>query len=171
MHHVRISIGAPSGTIVNATPGSTIPSQPNADIPQIPPQIGALPMLTRHLSYRLEDYLRLMEQRRIHMMNRGASKDTIEKNTFPHKYKRIKRSSDEMEDNTEKCTICLSDFEDTEDVRRLPCMHLFHIECIDQWLSSNKRCPICRVDIETKETKDAASGSPLSSENPFIVPT
>jgi len=46
-------------------------------------------MLTRHLSYRLEDYLRLMEQRRIHMMNRGASKDTIEKNTFPHKYKRV----------------------------------------------------------------------------------
>lgn len=171
MHHVRISIGAPSGTIVNTTPGSTIPSQPGADIPQIP-QLGSLPMLTRHLSYRLEDYLRLMEQRRIHMMNRGASKDTIEKNTFPHKYKRIKRSSDEMEDNTEKCTICLSDFEDTEDVRRLPCMHLFHVECIDQWLSSNKRCPICRVDIETKETKDAASGSPLPSETtPFIVPT
>lgn len=29
----------------------------------------------------------------------------------------IKRSSDEMEDNTEKCSICLADFEDTEDVR------------------------------------------------------
>lgn len=57
-------------------------------MPQIP-QLGSLPMLTRHLSYRLEDYLRLMEQRRLHMMNRGASKDTIEKNTFPHKYKRV----------------------------------------------------------------------------------
>jgi hypothetical protein len=33
-----------------------------------------------------------MEQRRIHMMNRGASKDTIEKNTFPHKYKRVSNS-------------------------------------------------------------------------------
>jgi len=74
--------------LIQTTPGSTIPSQPGAEIPQIP-QLGSLPMLTRHLSYRLEDYLRLMEQRRIHMMNRGASKDTIEKNTFPHKYKRV----------------------------------------------------------------------------------
>ena len=31
-----------------------------------------------------------------------------------------------------------------EDVRRLPCMHLFHVECVDQWLGQNKRCPICR---------------------------
>lgn len=65
-----------------------MPPQPGADLSQMS-QIGALPMLTRHLSYRLEDYLRLMEQRRLHMMNRGASKDTIEKNTFPHKYKRV----------------------------------------------------------------------------------
>jgi HRD ubiquitin ligase complex, ER membrane component len=33
-------------------------------------------------------------------------------------------------------------------------MHLFHVECVDQWLSSNKRCPICRVDIETHLNKD-----------------
>jgi len=61
-----------------------MPSQPRADLSEL-----ALPMFTRHFSYRLEDYLRLMEQRRLHLMNRGASKDTIEKNTFPHKYKRV----------------------------------------------------------------------------------
>ena len=33
-------------------------------------------------------------------------------------------------------------------------MHLFHIECVDQWLPTNKRCPICRVDIEKKANGD-----------------
>ncbi|ESP01849.1 hypothetical protein LOTGIDRAFT_138976, partial [Lottia gigantea] len=83
--------------------------------------------------------------------NRGASQAVIEQNTLPHKYKQVKRCGDEEEENDdqlEKCTICLSEFEDGEDVRRLPCMHLFHIECVDQWLCTNKKCPICRVDIE-----------------------
>lgn len=52
------------------------------------------------------------------------------------------------DDDLEKCTICLYEFEVEEDVRRLPCMHLFHVECVDQWLITNKRCPICRIDIE-----------------------
>jgi len=56
-------------------------------------------------------------------------------------------------DDVEKCTICLSDFEDDECVRRLPCMHLYHIDCVDQWLATNKRCPICRVDIEAHSSK------------------
>lgn len=34
--------------------------------------------------------------------------------------------------------------------RRLPCMHLFHQVCVDQWLITNKKCPICRVDIEAQ---------------------
>lgn len=42
------------------------------------------------------------------------------------------------------------EFEEDEDVRRLPCMHLFHVPCVDQWLGLNKRCPICRVDIEAQ---------------------
>ena len=44
----------------------------------------------------------------------------------------------------------ISEFEEDEDVRRLPCMHLFHVPCVDQWLGLNKRCPICRVDIEAQ---------------------
>ena len=63
-------------------------------------------------------------------------------------------ANDEKDNDNEaevdKCTICLCELDDGEDVRRLPCMHLFHVSCVDQWLTLNKRCPICRVDIETQ---------------------
>ncbi|EDW38039.1 GL12252 [Drosophila persimilis] len=90
--------------------------------------------------------------------NRGATLETIERNTLPHKYRRLRRPSESDED-AEKCAICLSLFEIENDVRRLPCMHLFHTDCVDQWLVTNKHCPICRVDIETHMANDALNSS------------
>ena len=93
-------------------------------------------------------------------MTRGATRSCIERNTFPHKFTKREATAaaageaEEEEEEADKCTICLSEFEADEDVRRLPCMHLFHVECVDQSLGQNKRCPICRVDIEAHLTKD-----------------
>lgn len=82
----------------------------------------------------------------------GASQSTIEWYTCAHKYKKLRprkedKRPDAEESDDEKCTICLCELEDEEDVRRLPCMHLFHQTCVDQWLVTNRKCPICRVDI------------------------
>lgn len=114
-----------------------------SDLPHYVSWPHYMPLLPRHV----QESMRFFEHRRL-VVNRGASQNTIERNTFPHKYKKITRSGCDSEDNVEKCTICLSEFEDNEEVRRLPCMHLFHVVCVDQWLTTNKRCPICRVDIE-----------------------
>uniref|UniRef100_A0A0E0DNN9 RING-type E3 ubiquitin transferase n=1 Tax=Oryza meridionalis TaxID=40149 RepID=A0A0E0DNN9_9ORYZ len=47
-----------------------------------------------------------------------------------------------------QCVICLGLVQVGEVVRRLPaCKHLFHVECIDAWLSSHSTCPICRADV------------------------
>ena len=58
-----------------------------------------------------EAQLRIMEQgRTMWNTNRGASKGCIERNTFPHKFKKIARALEEPEEdenNVEKCTICL----------------------------------------------------------------
>uniref|UniRef100_A0A915EHK5 RING-type domain-containing protein n=1 Tax=Ditylenchus dipsaci TaxID=166011 RepID=A0A915EHK5_9BILA len=52
------------------------------------------------------------------------------------------------EQEKERCTVCLMDFEHDESLRSLHCSHLFHIECIDRWLVYNKKCPVCRVDMD-----------------------
>jgi hypothetical protein len=42
------------------------------------------------------------------------------------------------------CSICLSDYVPSDEVRTLPCDHLFHKGCIDVWLAHHKTCPLCR---------------------------
>ncbi|KAK6306100.1 hypothetical protein J4Q44_G00230250 [Coregonus suidteri] len=117
---------------------------------------------SRHASAVRESYEELLQlEDRLGSVNRGAIQTTIERFTYPHKYqKRIPQDlklglEDEELDTDEKCTICLSMLEDGEDVRRLPCMHLFHQACVDQWLATSRKCPICRVDIETQLTPDS----------------
>ena len=41
------------------------------------------------------------------------------------------------------CSICLDDFEDGEQVRELRCNHIFHVQCIDEWLRTKDVCPLC----------------------------
>lgn len=119
--------------------------QPQAmlnNAPQVHFSIGLRPSLLSSLNR----FVRVIEEN----CTRGATQEMIEHNTFPHKYKRLRRAS-ETDEDSEKCTICLSQFIPQEDVRRLPCMHLFHKDCVDQWLLTNKHCPICRVDIEVQK--------------------
>ncbi|PRQ46932.1 putative transcription factor C2H2 family [Rosa chinensis] len=47
-----------------------------------------------------------------------------------------------------ECAVCLSVFEDGEEVRKLPsCKHSFHAPCIDMWLYSHSDCPLCRATV------------------------
>ncbi|KAJ0100240.1 hypothetical protein Patl1_20347 [Pistacia atlantica] len=48
------------------------------------------------------------------------------------------------DDNT--CSICLSEYKPREILKTMPhCLHCFHAECIDEWLTLNASCPICRI--------------------------
>lgn len=45
------------------------------------------------------------------------------------------------------CPICLNDMAVGEQVRVLICKHVFHRECLDEWLRVNASCPTCRTSI------------------------
>ena len=57
--------------------------------------------------------------------------------------------------NYNTCPICLSEYQPKETLKTIPeCQHCFHGECIDQWLSLNSTCPICRNSPERLQLVD-----------------
>ena len=47
------------------------------------------------------------------------------------------------------CSICLDDFEINDKVCRTKiCNHLFHKECLKEWLKTENSCPVCRNIIK-----------------------
>ncbi|CAI2348986.1 unnamed protein product [Caenorhabditis sp. 36 PRJEB53466] len=50
----------------------------------------------------------------------------------------------------ERCVICLEEYEEGTELRVLFCGHEFHPKCVDPWLLSRRRCPLCQFDVVYK---------------------
>ncbi|GLJ48716.1 hypothetical protein SUGI_1027380 [Cryptomeria japonica] len=43
------------------------------------------------------------------------------------------------------CSICLEDYKFNEQLRMImDCRHVYHVHCIDEWLTRHPSCPLCR---------------------------
>ncbi|NWI60544.1 RNF6 ligase, partial [Calyptomena viridis] len=73
---------------------------------------------------------------------RGLTKEQID-NLSTRNYGDIHTESERS--NT--CSVCINEYATGNKLRQLPCMHEFHIHCIDRWLSENSTCPICRQPV------------------------
>jgi hypothetical protein len=51
------------------------------------------------------------------------------------------------------CSICQEQKYDINpelfNIKTLICDHTFHNKCIHKWLSKNKTCPVCRLDLSS----------------------
>ncbi|KAJ3130250.1 hypothetical protein HK098_004297 [Nowakowskiella sp. JEL0407] len=60
----------------------------------------------------------------------------------------------------ERCSICLGDYADGDELRMLTCRHAFHKNCFDEWVVDYvNSCPICRVKCVDEKTQAAGAGS------------
>lgn len=46
--------------------------------------------------------------------------------------------------NSSQCSICLGDFNRSDMLLQLICKHVYHRECLLQWLQTHYCCPYCR---------------------------
>ncbi|KAF9508324.1 hypothetical protein BS47DRAFT_236245 [Hydnum rufescens UP504] len=83
-----------------------------------------------------------------------ATKDDIEHSGLPVvKTEKISEYAENglIATNTiERCLVCLSDYEEQEDIRILSCKHAFHKDCVDKWMEVGRNnCPACRTKVQS----------------------
>lgn len=59
----------------------------------------------------------------------------------------FKKNEKQIIGEEEKCAICITEFEEGEEVKNLSCNHMYHGTCIDTWLVQNSHCPVCKKDL------------------------
>ena len=78
-------------------------------------------------------------------------------------------------DHQTSCAVCLQEMMAEEMAVRLPCAHLFHEDCVRQWLKKNHTCPCCRTALPPKEAprrevREGEASEALRTWADFAVP-
>ncbi|KAG6407399.1 hypothetical protein SASPL_130390 [Salvia splendens] len=77
-------------------------------------------------------------------LSRGATEEQL--SALPSwRYKDVEQAQN-LE--IQECCICLAKYKEKEEIRQLPCTHLFHLNCVDQWLKIISCCPLCKQEID-----------------------
>ncbi|KAK8519872.1 hypothetical protein V6N12_003840 [Hibiscus sabdariffa] len=75
---------------------------------------------------------------------KGLSRSCIQKLPM-HKFPSVEMIKSREESS---CSICIQGLKEGEMTRNLPrCGHMFHLKCIDEWLSRQGTCPMCREHV------------------------
>ena len=82
------------------------------------------------------------------------------------KVTKFKKKADVKEGEEEKCPICQTDFDNGDDVKVLPCEHIYHPGCVDTWLVRNCTCPICKKDVKKLMQDKGSSRRAAQSQVP-----
>ncbi|KAJ7278087.1 hypothetical protein O6H91_Y229000 [Diphasiastrum complanatum] len=84
-----------------------------------------------------------------------------------------------LNEGTAVCAICKDAVLLGEYAKQLPCLHLYHHDCILPWLNSRNSCPVCRYELPTddpdyedqRKKRDRSRSSPTRPNNQPSVET
>ena len=62
-------------------------------------------------------------------------------------------ADDLLEATNKECLICLEEQKLGSLACKLQCGHLFHKDCVKEWLQKHCTCPVCRFELETDDVE------------------
>jgi len=66
-----------------------------------------------------------------------------------------------------QCCVCQEDFGSDKPIKRTPCGHFFHEDCLGGWLGDfAKTCPLCRSDLEAAVDQQGQPTGPQEGVHP-----
>jgi hypothetical protein len=54
---------------------------------------------------------------------------------------------DEIPAGQTECSVCMDHFDVNDTIVKTECSHYYHRQCLSDWLSNARTCPVCRMDI------------------------
>lgn len=79
---------------------------------------------------------------------------------------------EELKARDSLCCVCLGEFEMKEELMQVPsCKHVFHRDCIRNWLRSNTTCPLCRCLVFVVDETKLVVPSPPQTSPALLPPT
>ena len=77
--------------------------------------------------------------------NHGVE-DDIMNYLEPSKLKDVSK----LEKKKKNCVICMEDFKIGDEVLFIPCLHVFHKNCIVEWFKDHNDCPVCKFKLTSE---------------------
>lgn len=119
--------------LLNPSLRNLLPPHVLSQVQQLPPGLQALLLRTERSTRELEEFV---------SQRRGLFPETIEE------LERFDWPPEDSAVTQNTCMVCLCEFADRESCRKLPCKHMFHQSCVDEWLKRCTDCPICKSNID-----------------------
>ena len=85
----------------------------------------------------------------------NINNNPIKDNLFERMPKHIIKDINKLSEDNKTCLICLENYKNLDNTVILPCIHFYHIECIEKWLKKHDFCPLCKFELSYENINKA----------------